>query len=266
MMNTRGNFKLSSFISHLSSLKQFTLIELLVVIAIIAILAGMLLPALGKTKQSAQSIQCISNLKQCGISLLTYSNDFNGNICAIRSKGEALWYIILFQNGYLPEQENAIIYPAKLVRCPSFHADTISRYNVYGFLSLAYLRGHNTDEIAAGKKNLSLRISGDSNDQDFLLTGSAKCPNRTPLLSDTARNDYSRQDWDNQYYGEATTTFHMRHNNKTNSVFLDGSARSSSEAMLTEDLQELHRHHLSERAFRSRAYVFMQSGLRKKLF
>ena len=56
----------------------FTLIELLVVIAIIAILAAMLLPALAAAKAKAQTIKCISNLKQLQLAAVVYATD-NGD-------------------------------------------------------------------------------------------------------------------------------------------------------------------------------------------
>jgi prepilin-type N-terminal cleavage/methylation domain-containing protein/prepilin-type processing-associated H-X9-DG protein len=64
-----------SAITHPLAAASFTLIELLVVIAIIATLAALLLPVLGRAKESGRATACLSNLYQIGLALQLYVGD-----------------------------------------------------------------------------------------------------------------------------------------------------------------------------------------------
>lgn len=86
----------------LSKVKGFTLIELLVVCGIIALLVGLLLPALGVARQSAQQTKCLSNLRQVGVAIQADINDHNGVIPAgIDQNGNTLFVQLVGAN-YLP--------------------------------------------------------------------------------------------------------------------------------------------------------------------
>jgi len=70
---------------RLTAHRAFTLIELLVVISIIALLIGILLPALGRARDTATTTVCASNLRQMGIATHTFANENKNKIWPART-------------------------------------------------------------------------------------------------------------------------------------------------------------------------------------
>ena len=65
----------------------FTLIELLVVIAIIAILAAILFPVFARARENARRASCQSNLKQIGLGILQYTQDYDERLLSSKNNG-----------------------------------------------------------------------------------------------------------------------------------------------------------------------------------
>jgi len=106
--------KTNTIASRITRRAAFTLVELLVVIGIIAVLVAMLLPSLNKARQQAMTVQCASNLKQLGMALIQYSNDYQGFLVPTRahywtsSGGNYYtpWPALLLHTHELPVQVN----------------------------------------------------------------------------------------------------------------------------------------------------------------
>src|SRR5438094_4972769 len=91
--------------------KGFTLIELLVVIAIIAILAAILFPVFARARENARRSSCQSNLKQIGLGMAQYTQDYDETYPIMPYNGGAGPGLGAYLDSYIKSSQ--------IWRCPS---------------------------------------------------------------------------------------------------------------------------------------------------
>ncbi|MBN1376496.1 MAG: prepilin-type N-terminal cleavage/methylation domain-containing protein [Dehalococcoidia bacterium] len=139
--------------------KAFTLVELLVVISIIALLLAILLPALGKARETSRSTVCKTRLRQLNFALSLYAEDNNG--CYLRNEWgdpQGKWFSKLapYTADITANETNHV---GRMLRCPSGQA--IKDYGetlAYAWLSTDIGKQATPDNVT---KLAQIKISSD---------------------------------------------------------------------------------------------------------
>ncbi len=138
----------------------FTLIELLVVIAIIAILAAILFPVFAQAREKARQTSCLSNIKQLGLGILMYTQDYD-ELFPVHAYWENNWNTIEGKSQYWEGRVLPYIKNLGIFRCPSdggASAATTSGGDAGTRVSYAFNSIVGTDQVRGEARGIIMSI------------------------------------------------------------------------------------------------------------
>jgi prepilin-type N-terminal cleavage/methylation domain-containing protein/prepilin-type processing-associated H-X9-DG protein len=211
--------------------RAFTLVELLTVIAIIGILAAILIPVVGRARESARATECSSGLRQITLALFLYSADNRGFLPQATIKkedsgltGDQQWSKQI--RGYLPQRGTSLTaqeHPLFVCQSVEYSKPTAEVSRTYA--STAAIMGPNSSGTYGKSTDVARRL-------DSITERS-----RTPLIvegKESAGSGAAQSvvNWTTasadigQTNPDTTTFLDFRHHERMNVAFADGSVRA----------------------------------------